>query len=356
MSGFTEADTDGSNGNKEDTGQAMKRDGNAEDSHLNGEELQREKNVRQKIFSFVFRFAVSVAFLLWIFKSVDLGIFADVVVSPNILPIMAMIGFSLFYVFLGGLKLWVLFRSFSPIRLRLFTGYFFLAGSVGSLAPAIFGDFTLIGLAKQSQIPVHKSISAILVDRFITLVIALFIFTPFTLIFVLPVKSTYVLAVTAISVALFGGLLCISVRFAPFLFGKFSATKRFWESFSIFFEGDRTNLYTNIFISSFRGIVSGITLILALMAANITPPFIPTICIANSLSILTHIPVSLSGLGVFEGSGLILFETLGLNREQVLAGLLYHRMYIIIWAFLTSLVLTLIFAIKKHSGHHDVHE
>jgi uncharacterized membrane protein YbhN (UPF0104 family) len=356
MSKSAEADKDENRDRQRDPEQAMKRDEGAENAGLDGKEVQPKRPKWQKIFSLIFRFAVSVALLLWIFKSVDLGIFAEVVVSPKILPIIAMIGFSLFYVFLGGLKLWILFRDFSPISMRLFIGYFFLAGSIGSLAPAIFGDFTLIGLAKRSQIPVHKSISAILVDRFVTLVIALFIFTPFTLILVLPVKSTYVLAVTAISVALFGGLLCISVRFAPFLFGKFSATKRFWESFSIFFKGDRTNLYGNIFISSFRGIVSGITLILALMAANITPPFIPTICIANSLSILTHIPVSLSGLGVFEGSGLILFETLGLNREQVLAGLLYHRMYIIIWAFLTSLVLTLIFAIKRHSGHRDVNE
>jgi uncharacterized membrane protein YbhN (UPF0104 family) len=337
-------------------GQVMASGKGSENLNFDGKELRREVSAWRRIFSFVFRLAVSIALLLWIFKSVDLGIFAEVVVSPKILPIIAMIGFSLFYVFLGGLKLWILFRDFSPISMRLFIGYFFLAGSIGSLAPAIFGDFTLIGLAKRSQIPVHKSISAILVDRFITLVIALFIFTPFTLIFVLPVKSTYVLAVTAISVALFGGLLCISVRFAPFLFGKFSATKRFWESFSIFFKGDRTSLYANIIVSGLRGIISGITLIFALMAANINPPLIPTICISNSLSIITHIPVSISGLGVFEGSGLLLFEAVGLNREQVLAGLLYHRMYIIIWAFLTSLVLTLIFAIKRHSGHRDVNE
>ena len=334
----------------------MKRDEGPENVSLDGKEVQPKRPKWQKFFSFILRFAVSIVLLLWIFKSVDLGIFAEVVVSPKILPIIAMIGFSFFYVFLGGLKLWVLFRSFSPIRLRLFTGYFFLAGSVGSLAPAIFGDFTLIGLAKHSQIPVHKSVSAILVDRFITMVIAVFIFTPFTLIFILSVKPIFILVLMLTFFVLFGCAIWISMRLAPFLFAKFSATKRFWESFSIFFKGDRTKLYGNIFISSIRGIVSGITLILALMAANITPPFIPTICIANSLSILSHIPVSLSGLGVFEGSGLILFETLGLNREQVLAGLLYHRMYIIIWAFLTSLVLTLIFAIRRHSGYQDVNE
>jgi hypothetical protein len=213
----------------------MKSDESAEDSRLDGEELPREKNIRQKIFSFVFRFAVSVALLLWIFKSVDLGIFTDAVVSPHLLPIIAMIGFSLFYVFLGGLKLWILFRSFSPITLRLFTGYFFLAGSVGSIAPAIFGDFTLIGLARQSQIPVHKSISAILMDRFVTIVIATFIFTPFTLIFVLTVKPVSIMVLMAILALLFGCLVWSFIRFAPLLFDKFSVTKRFWESCNFYF-------------------------------------------------------------------------------------------------------------------------
>jgi len=356
MSEFTENDEHGDHDQGKITMQAMEYDENPEMLGLAEKELQCEHSAGKKIFSFVFRFAVSIALLFWIFKSVDLSIFKEVIVSPNVIPIVAMIGSSLVFLFLGAVKLWILFRSFSPINLRLFTGYFFLAGSVGSLAPAIFGDFTLIGLAKDSQIPVHKSVSAILVDRFITMVIALFIFTPFTLIFILPVKPVFILVLMLTLLALLGCVMWISRRIAPFLFAKFLVTKRFWESFSMYFKGDRTKLYANIFISIVRGIVSGVTLIFALMAANVSPPFIPTICISNSLSILTHIPVSLSGLGVFEGSGLILFETLGLNKEQVLAGLLYHRIYIICWAILTSVVLTLLFAIRKYSGNRDIHK
>jgi len=354
MSEFTENDERDNHDQGRIPVRAAEYDEDPEILRLAGKEIQCDRSAGKRIFSFVFRFAVSIALLFWIFKSVDLSVFKEVIVSPNIIPIVAMAGFSLVFLFLGGVKLWILFRSFSPINLRLFTGYFFLAGSVGSLAPAIFGDFTLIGLAKRSQIPVHKSVSAILVDRFITMVIALFIFTPFTLIFILPVKPIFILVLMLTFLALLGCVIWISLRIAPFLFAKFSVTQRFWESFSIYFRGDRTKLYANISISIVRGIVSGITLILALMAANITPPFIPTICISNSLSILTHIPVSLSGLGVFEGSGLILFETLGLNREQVLAGLLYHRMYIICWAILTSIVLTLLFAVQKYSRNRDI--
>jgi uncharacterized membrane protein YbhN (UPF0104 family) len=94
--------------------------------------------------------------------------------------------------------------------------------------------------------------------------------------------------------------------------------------------------------------VSGIALIFALMAANVSPPFFSTICITNSLSVLTHIPVSLSGLGIYEGGGLILLEALGLNREQVLAGLVYQRIYIVIWSLATAAVWGAVIAIKRY--------
>ncbi|MGA2332880.1 MAG: lysylphosphatidylglycerol synthase transmembrane domain-containing protein [Syntrophales bacterium] len=325
----------------------MKQNEGADNACLDSEEVQPKRPKGQKIFSFIFRFAVSVVLLVWIFKSVDLSIFSEIIVSPSLLPITAMVVFSVFYVFLGGLKLWVLFRGFSPMSLPLFTGYFFLAGSVGSLAPAIFGDFTMVGLARRNQVPVHRSVSAILTDRFITMVIAAFIFTPFTLISVLPVNPLFIIALMGISALLLGCLIWAAVRFTPMLFDKFSVMKRFWESFTLYFKGDRKDLYANILIGGFRGIISGLTLIFALMAANVSPPFFSTICITNSLSILTHIPVSLSGLGIYEGGGLVLLEALGLNREQVLAGLLYQRAYIIIWSLVTAAIWGVVIAAKR---------
>ena len=314
---------------------------------LQEKELWRDKPIWRKMSSFAIRFAVSLALVVWIFKSVDLTAFEQVAVSPNLVPMLAMIGFSLLFVFLGSVKLWVLFKGFSHINRWLFTGYFFLAGSVGSLAPAILGDLTLIGLAQRSKITFHESLSALLMDRLITLMTSLFIFTPFTLVFVLPLRSLYVLMLTLLSAILLGGLIWITVLFAPALFDRFLITRRFWGSFSLYFTRYRTNLYSNVFISILRGIVSGIALIFALMTTHLTPPFFPTLCITNSLSLITYIPISLSGLGLYEGGGLILFESIGLNREQVVAGLFYQRLYIILWALLTITVWGIVTLIKR---------
>jgi uncharacterized membrane protein YbhN (UPF0104 family) len=325
-------------------------DETAEAQSANGDKDDRDPpsaSIGKKILWFIFRFSVSIALIVWIFKSIDLSLFKQVAVSPRVAPTIAMIAFSLLFVFLGGLKLWVLMRSFSPITLKRFMGYYFLAGSVGSLAPAIIGDFTLIGLVKRSKMSIHQSVSALLMDRFITIIVAVFIFTPFTIALVLPVRSIHIILLTTASALLSGGLVWIVFRFAPSIWREVEIMNNFWKAFSLYFTKYRKDLSINIIICGLRGIISGMTLIFALMAANLNPPVFPTICISNSLSILTHIPISLSGLGVFEGSGLLLFEAIGMNRERVLAGLFYHRVYIIIWAVLTAVILTSLLLWKK---------
>jgi len=67
---------------------------------------------------------------------------------------------------------------------------------------SIFGDFTLAALMKKNQIDYPKSFSIIILDRLITLLIAVFIFTPFTIILVLPVSPIMVWAITSAALAI----------------------------------------------------------------------------------------------------------------------------------------------------------
>ncbi len=320
--------------------------------------VNKEKAKRSFYKGMVFccRLLVSFLLLVWIIHSIDLNVFKNTIVSPRLYPIIVMAVVGVLFIILSAIKLWILLRAFSSISLGLFLKYFFFTCSIASLVPAIVGDITLIGLAKRSDIPMNESISALLMDRLITTTVALFIFTPFTLVFALHIEPLFMIFLTITSLVLFVALIWLVFRFAPRIMDKLFVLSGFWHSFSMYATRYRVNLYKNFLITCLRGIVSGITIISALMAANLQPPVGITICISNTLSILSYIPISVSGLGVFEGSGLILFEAVGLNREQVLAGLVYHRIYIIIWACLTWLVLTSMFAIKRYSGNHDFYK
>lgn len=313
------------------------------------QDLPREEpTVARKILSVLIRAVISTALVVWIFRSIDWGIFKQIAVSPKPYPLAAFIAFSLFFVFLGGLKLWILLRSFHPMSLWRFSANYFLASSVGSLIPSIFGDFTLAALMKKSRMEYHKSFSIIILDRLITLLLAVFVFTPFTLIFVLPASPMTVLAITVMVLAITMAALWLSTLFLPVVFRRFSAIRGFWEATAVFFREERSNLWGNVLIGLFRGLISGVALAFALMAADLTPGLFSTVCIANSLAALTHIPVSISGLGLYEGGGLILFERIGMQREMVLAGLLYQRAYILVWSLSTILVLGSVLLLRRH--------
>lgn len=301
----------------------------------------------RRILSLVVRLSVTIALVVWICQSIDWGIFKQIVISPQPAPLAAFIAFSLFFVFLGGLKLWILLRSFHPMGLWRFSVYFFLASAIGSLIPSIFGDFTLAALMKRSRIAYHKSISIIVLDRFLTLILAVFVFTPVTLVLVLPVSALKIGVLTMVTLITSILVSWLSASMLPRIFNQFATIRDFWGTIGDFIRHDRLSLWMNVGVGFFRGCISGVALAFALMAANLQPALFQTICIANSLAVVTHIPVSISGMGLYEGGGMFLFERIGLQREMVLAGLLYQRAYILIWSVVTIIILGAIILVRR---------
>lgn len=313
-----------------------------------GEEEVKKNSFFRKFASFSLKLLISTALIVWILKLIDFDVFKESVFSPKPIPLIYLVFCGISFTILGGFKLWLLFRNYAPIGCGHFLKCFFFSSSIGTIAPAILGDFTLIAFAKRMDVSTYKSVSAILLDRLITLLIAVFIFTPITIIYVTSILPVFVMVLT---IACFGFSVCIVwgiVKYAPRILTRYELSKELMEAFSHLYRRKRSDLYYNFFISLVRAIVSGFTLVAAFYAADLNPPLLPSLGAANSLSILTHIPISISGFGVFEGSGLFFFEALGLNKEKVLAGFFFHRLYVIAWSLLTAIILGSLFVFKRY--------
>jgi uncharacterized membrane protein YbhN (UPF0104 family) len=89
---------------------------------------------------------------------------------------------------------------------------------------------------------------------------------------------------------------------------------------------------------------------LALLGAGQPASLLPTTCISNTMSVIGLLPITLAGLGVYEGTGVVIFEQLGLNRERVFAGLVYQRAYIIVSSLVIAAVSLILFAFKRRAG------
>ena len=76
---------------------------------------------------------------------------------------------AMIWLFLGGLKGWLLLRTLAPIRLSEFLATYVTSWAVSQLIPGQLGDATQVVLLKRYQIPVESGSAAYLVDKFISL-------------------------------------------------------------------------------------------------------------------------------------------------------------------------------------------
>jgi len=293
-------------------------------------------------FRWSLRLLVTVFLIGWILRSIDVEEFRRVALSPAWPPLVAMVLMAWVFVALGGMKFWVLFRALTPVSLRAFMGYFLVATALGSFTPATLGDFSLVVLLRREEIPLHQSLSIMVVDRVVTVSIYAALFLPLTLGLLLQSRLLWLIPV---GFAIAGGLVlalnghpgvrAVIARLLERL--RLSAAADFLATTSHLLRRRPWHLLGNIGLTLLRCVSAGMVVQFALWAAGEYAPFLPVLYTTNSLSLINLLPISLAGLGAYEGGGVAIFGRLGLDEERVFAALVYQRVYIILYSLLILL-------------------
>ena len=307
---------------------------------------------RHRWFNWIWQATVTFIVVVWIASRLDLTQFARVIVAPRWDALVGMLAAALVFVAIGGTKVWILLRAFAPVRLRLVLGYFVVATAFGSFTPAALGDFSIAAYLRRENVPVHQGLSAMLVDRVISVAIYVLVFTPLTLALLVRSDQLWVLPIVFLAAAVFGLLLNANPMVRDFARTRLirayvPAAENFARAISDLLRLYPLHLAGNVALTLVRSIVAGLVIQFALSAAHEQADFFSVLCATNFLTVVNLLPISIGGLGVYEGSGVILFEQLGMNGENVLAALLYQRVYIL----LSSALILLVF--WMHSVRHS---
>ncbi|RME49689.1 MAG: UPF0104 family protein [Caldilineae bacterium] len=295
--------------------------------------------LRHRRWQWGFRLLATAVFLVLILRAIDLDEFRRVAVAPDWLPLAGMVLSAWVFVLIGGLKFWVLFRALTPVSFRAFMGYFLVATALGTFTPATLGDFSLAALLRREGIPVHQSVSAMAVDRVVTVGMYAALFLPLTLGLLLGV--VWVWWIPAL-VAGAGGLVlvlngrpavrrAVSTGLARLRLGILSD---FLATTSDLLRKHPLHLLGNIALTLLRCVSAGVVVQFALWAAGEYQSFLPVLYTTNSISLINLLPISLAGLGAYEGGGVVLFTRLGFDGERVFAALMYQRIYILLYSLL----------------------
>ena len=309
-------------------------------------------------FSWLLRLLGTLAITAWLLMQLNLREWQRVVVTPALLPLLGMVGAAWLFVLLGGFKFWVLYRALTPVAWRPFLGYFVVATSVGAFTPASVGDFSLVALLRRERIPVHTSLSVMVLDRVLTMSIYAVVFLPLTLGLVFHIDSWWLMPASV----LLGITLLLTLHTIAVVLQRGSALlarwRLSWLTASLLMTSTLIRQYPwhllgNIGLTCVRCVMAGVTVQLALWAAGEWQPFLPVLYTTNTLSLLNLLPVSLGGLGVYEGGGVALLGQLGFDRDRVFAALVYQRFYVLLYALLVLVlwrVMVLVWPRPERSG------
>lgn len=292
--------------------------------------------------SWPLRLVVTAAVVVWLLRQIDVPTLQRVAVAPAVLPLLGMVMVAWVFVLLGGIKFWVLYRALTPVAFCPFLRDFIVATSLGAFTPASLGDFSLAALLRSRQVPVHTSMSVLVVDRVLTVSIYAAVFVPLTLGLLL--RSAYVWLIPASFLA--GGtlLLVLSANTALRHLGR-RVLERVQLPFLVDFMATTSDLVWqypwhllgNIALTFVRCVTAGVVIQCALWAAGEWQPFLPVLYTTNTLSVLNLLPISFAGLGMYEGGGVVILSHLGFDQERVLAALVYQRIYIILYSLVIVL-------------------
>lgn len=324
--------------------------------------MNADRFVGNASFGWTFRVLVAGGLLLLILRSLDLGELRQVMVAPRWEPMLGMAVAALAFRLLGAAKIWIMLSAFAPeVRLRTVLRDGLIALSLGTFTPGSLGDFSLVRFLRREGILVHQGVSAMLVDRGITLALTVLVYLPMTLLLVAPSREWLWLPVGC-GVALVIGLgvnLMPSVRqrlLQLLVRPALPRLENFLRATSELLRQHPLHVLANVGVTLIRSLVSGLAIVLGLLAAGSTSQLsqshlLSVVALTNSLNLLNALPISIRGLGVYEGSALVAFSFIGLKLkpEHVFAAFVFLRVYVVL-----SSLIVLAFASLFMRGHGPV--
>lgn len=311
-----------------------------------------DRFVRSAGWGSMFRLLVAAGIVVLILRSLDLSAFRQVMVAPQWEPLLAMMVAALAFRLLGTAKIWIMLSAFAPVRLGTVLRDGFVALSLGTFTPASVGDFSLVTFLRREGIPVHQGLSAMVVDRGVTLAFTVLVYLPITLVLVAPGREWWWLPVGCAAVLGVG----LGVNLVPSFRRKLlqflvrpllPRLEDFLRATSELLRRHPMRVLANVGVTFVRSIVSGIAIALGLLAAGSASHLsgshlVWVVALTNSLNLLNALPISVRGIGVYEGGALVAFSLIGLHlqREHVFAAFVFLRAYVVLSSLLVLVIVT----------------
>lgn len=286
---------------------------------------------------FIFRIIFTVLIVWVIFLKVDIGKISHSFAGADFLYLVPIILLRPLFIVVRGLKIWQILRlRQKKIPVRPIIGWFFVSCSIGVFTPAGLGDFSLAYFGKKYDIDTIHCITSVLLDKLVTLFITISMA-------VIGMGLYY----TADKKIIYWYIAIIT--FCPFImmvgYKKRTSLAYFLEprgslfnalgTIKLFVVKHPTTFLLNLTLSLIQTFIVTAQLWLSFHFFRVATSFSDILWLSSISRLANQLPVTIGGLGVYEGAVMIVFQKLNISSENSLSAALVGRL--ITW--FTSLVI-----------------
>ncbi len=270
---------------------------------------------------FPFKILISFLVLFLLFKNIGLSEVYGQVRSVNGAYILGIVLLLIIVWIIGTLNIFILIRSADiKIKFSKLFKFFLISWSIGSFLPGRVGEFYLLRLMKKEGVGYGPSMAVSVMDKLLTF-ICLSILTVIAFVVLLPTENMINLILVILGCFL---LFLISMSgkvrgiLRKYVLRKYAGKfKGFSKTFFFYVKKRKKMLLLNLLLTFVKWLFSAVAFFIIFLAFGVKISLFTVLIITSATTLLSFVPITMSGLGVRESIGIFLYSLIGVEKTLV---------------------------------------
>ena len=241
---------------------------------------------------------------------------------------LAVIGLSFVWLFLGALNVWLLLRCLWQIELSSFLKAYLYGWAASLILPSQLGDASQVLVLRQQGVPAASASAAYLLDKAISLGWMVSVSAYGVGLFTVPIRGWWLFAFAGLAVGLMASAIAIFLRVRVETGGIVaraqSLLSRVVEQ-SLAFRHQRGAVARNISLTILKWALTALLFWCAFRAFGVEIDAVAAGTIPFMSSLVGYIPVTVGGAGTTEWTAVALFAAVGVKGVSVVSVYLLAR-------------------------------
>ena len=267
----------------------------------------------------LFKIIIGITLFLSVYTRIGFSNIFEKLLTVNIIFLIGYIMLKSFSLFFNALNLYImLIPSKVKLKLREVWKYASISWAFGLLVPGKIGEFSLVYLLKKKKIDYGEGLAISMLDKILTF-ITLFSFGLLGLLLFMPNIIIYVsiiFTIIILSIIYFIYKDSYIDKILTFILkNKIKHIRKFKAITKLYIKKHYNLIILNLIVTALKWGLTAFTISVLFMGFGIYIPFYKVLFIQSIITIISLIPITISGLGVAEPTGIFLYGLIGISQS-----------------------------------------